>query len=65
MSATYPDTTADAGPEEAENSTAVFSPASGARAPIWPTLVVLLGLVASLAWTGFLVWAVGRLIGLF
>jgi hypothetical protein len=33
------------------------------RDPIWPVLVALLGLLASLAWSGFLGWIVGRMIG--
>ena len=35
------------------------------RDPIWPILVISLGLLASLAWSGFLAWAVGRVIGVF
>jgi hypothetical protein len=29
---------------------------------IWPVLGIMFGALASLAWTGFLVWAVGRMI---
>jgi len=35
------------------------------RAPIWPILVISLGLLASIAWSGFLAWVVGRMIGVF
>jgi hypothetical protein len=35
------------------------------RGPIWPILVISSGLLATLAWDGFLAWAVGRMIGAF
>jgi hypothetical protein len=33
------------------------------RRPVFPVLVVVFGLSASLAWTGFLGWIIGRTIG--
>jgi hypothetical protein len=33
------------------------------RDPIWAILVLTLGLLSSLAWSGFLAWVVGRTIG--
>jgi len=35
------------------------------RAPIWPILIISLGLLATLAWDGFLAWEVGRMAGVF
>lgn len=37
------------------------TPVMGKRDPIWPALVVAGGLLASVAWSGLLVWMVGRL----
>jgi hypothetical protein len=39
-------------------------PSKGAkRRHDWPLVVITLGLLATLTWSGFLVWAAGRLIG--
>jgi hypothetical protein len=32
-------------------------------APVWRLLVVITALFLSLAWTGFLAWVVGRIVG--
>ena len=42
----------------AEASTAV----KAKRDPIWPAPVIMMGLLASLAWSGFLGWVVYRMI---
>ena len=31
--------------------------------PIWSLLLIISGLAASLAWTGFLTWTVGKALG--
>jgi hypothetical protein len=36
---------------------------SAKRRHDWPLIVITFGLLATLTWSGFLVWAAGRLIG--
>jgi hypothetical protein len=65
MSTTIADTDASVGPEVIQRPVA-STPAKAKvrRDPIWPILVVSLGLLASLAWSGFLGWMVGRMTGM-
>jgi hypothetical protein len=32
--------------------------------PMWAIVALTLGLLSSLAWSGFLVWAIGRMVGI-
>ena len=56
MSATPVDTDASIGSNSMRVEEAAASVAK--RDPIWPMLVILLGLLASVTWTGFLAWGV-------
>jgi hypothetical protein len=40
------------------------STADTKRHPTWPILIIALGLLASLSWSGFLLWATGRTVGI-
>jgi hypothetical protein len=39
------------------------SVADAKRDPVWPMLTIVLGLSASLVWSGLLLWIVGRISG--
>jgi|ERR1700674_2991579 hypothetical protein len=61
MSTTFSDIHPNAEPKIVQQS-AVATDVVEANHPIWSVLGIMFGALASLAWTGFLVWAVGKII---
>jgi hypothetical protein len=57
VSTTFPDADATVRSKIIEASVAVEPK------PIWSLLLIITGLAASLAWTGFLGWVVGKVLG--
>jgi hypothetical protein len=61
MSTTFPvvDPNAEA---KIMRQSAVTSDVVEASYPVWSVLAIIFGALASLAWVGFLVWAVGKIL---
>jgi len=62
MSTTFPDVDPNAEPKIMQQSAIRPNPIE--KNPIWPMIPVIAGVVASLAWTGTLVWVAGMLFNL-
>jgi len=61
VSTTFPD--ADANVESKIIQQPVEASVAIESKPIWSLLLVITGLAASLVWTGFLAWTVGKALG--
>jgi len=58
---TITDTGASEGSKISHRSAEAPTAVKATRASIWPILVIITGSLASLAWSGFLVWVVARI----
>jgi hypothetical protein len=56
-------TSTDPGVQETEKPPEAPIAAKAKRGPIWPVLIIIIGLLCTLGWGGFLAWAIFRMIG--